>query len=313
MSETTYKDAGVDIDAGNRAVELAKASVAKTHGPAVLAGVGTFGGLFSLAAFSDYKQPVLAASTDGVGTKVRIAAQYGRLEGVGHDLVNHCINDIMVQGAQPLFFLDYVASSQIVPEQIAAIVSGMAAACKAAGCALLGGETAEMPVYAGEVDVVGTIVGIVDREQVIDGASIAPGDVVLGLPSASPHTNGYSLIRHVLGDQDLSLFDDELDAVPLDLLLEPHRAYLGDYVRSSTARSRPRGLSISRVAALSRTRRGSCRMSLRSSLTGKLGGPVSIVGCRRRGTCQTAKCSVFLTWGLVCWSLYPRTGRDDSR
>ena len=230
MSETTYKDAGVDIDAGNRAVELMKASVAKTHGPAVLAGVGAFGGLFSLAAFSDYKQPVLAASTDGVGTKVRIAAQYGRLEGVGHDLVNHCINDIMVQGAQPLFFLDYVASSQIVPEQIAAIVSGMAAACKAAGCALLGGETAEMPgVYSeGEVDVVGTIVGIVDREQVIDGASIAPGDVVLGLPSASPHTNGYSLIRHVLGDQDLSLFDDELDAVPLDLLLEPHRAYLGE-------------------------------------------------------------------------------------
>ena len=194
-----------------------KASVAKTHGPAVLAWALLV--VSSVWQPSDYKQPVLAASTDGVGTKVRIAAQYGRLEGVGHDLVNHCINDIMVQGAQPLFFLDYVASSQIVPEQIAAIVSGMAAACEAAGCALLGGETAEMPgVYSeGEVDVVGTIVGIVDREQVIDGASIAPGDVVLGLVRKPPHQ---WLFSHTACSRraDLSLFDEELDAVPLDLL-----------------------------------------------------------------------------------------------
>jgi phosphoribosylaminoimidazole synthetase len=149
------------------------------------------------------------------------------LDGIGQDLVNHCINDIMVQGARPIFFLDYVASSRLIPEQIAAIVTGMATACRSSNCALLGGETAEMPgVYEeGEVDVVGTIIGIVDRDRVVDGSKIKPGDVVLGLPSASPHTNGYSLIRHVLKDQPLDQFDEELGAVPLDLLLEPHRSY----------------------------------------------------------------------------------------
>ena len=226
-NETTYKDAGVDIDAGNRAVALMKNAVAETHGPSVLAGVGAFGGLFSLESCAGMTSPVLAASTDGVGTKVRIATRYNRLDGIGQDLVNHCIDDILVQGAAPLFFLDYVASSKLEPEQIAAIVSGMAKACKASNCALLGGETAEMPgVYAeGEVDVVGTIVGAVDRHQVIDGTRIEAGNVVLGLPSASPHTNGYSLIRHVLKDVDLEAFNEELGAVPLDLLLEPHRSY----------------------------------------------------------------------------------------
>jgi phosphoribosylformylglycinamidine cyclo-ligase len=224
---TTYKDAGVDIDAGNRAVALMKDSVSATHGSAVLAGVGAFGGLFSLDGFSQLKQPVLAASTDGVGTKVRLATQYNRLDTIGQDLVNHCINDIMVQGAIPIFFLDYVASSRLDPEQVAAIVTGMAAACRASNCALLGGETAEMPgVYSdGEVDVVGTIVGIVDRDKIVDCAKIRVGDVVLGLPSASPHTNGYSLIRHVLRDVELDQFDEDLGAIPLDLLLEPHRSY----------------------------------------------------------------------------------------
>jgi len=224
---TTYKDAGVDIDAGNRAVALMKDSVSATHGSAVLAGVGAFGGLFSLDGFSKLKQPVLAASTDGVGTKVRLATRYNRLDGIGQDLVNHCINDIMVQGAMPIFFLDYVASSRLDPEQIAAIVTGMATACRASNCALLGGETAEMPgVYnEGEVDVVGTIIGIVDRDKIVDSANIKVGDVVLGLPSASPHTNGYSLIRHVLRDVQLDQFDEDLGAVPLDLLLEPHRSY----------------------------------------------------------------------------------------
>ncbi len=228
--KATYRDAGVDIDAGNQAVELMKASVSETHGSAVLAGLGAFGGLFSLSAFNQLEEPVLAASTDGVGTKVRIAAKYARLGGVGQDLVNHCINDIMVQGARPLFFLDYVASSRIEPKQIADIVHGMAHACKASGCALLGGETAEMPgVYAdGEVDVVGTIVGIVDRARVIDGQRIEPGDVVLGLPSVSPHTNGYSLIRHILGEADLSQYDDDLGDRPLDALLVPHRSYFAE-------------------------------------------------------------------------------------
>ncbi len=227
----SYKDAGVDIDAGARAVELMKDAVAATHGPAVLAGVGAFGGLFDLEGLTHMTRPVLAASTDGVGTKVRLAARYGRLAGVGVDLVNHCIDDILVQGADPLFFMDYVASSKLAPADVAAVVGGMAEACKAAGCALLGGETAEMPgVYAdGELDVVGTIVGAVDRHAIIDGSRIAAGDVVIGLAASGPHTNGYSLIRHIL-DQfeiDPTRPEDALGgATPLDLLLEPHRSYL---------------------------------------------------------------------------------------
>ena len=235
----SYKDAGVDIDAGVRAVELLKASVAETHGPSVLAGVGAFGGLFDLGALGHMTRPVLAASTDGVGTKVRLAARYGRLAGVGVDLVNHCIDDILVQGAEPLFFLDYVASAKLKPEDVAAVVGGMAAACKAAGCALLGGETAEMPgVYNdGELDVVGTIVGAVDRHAIIDGRRIEAGDVVIGLAASGPHTNGYSLIRHILEQFaiDPTRPEEALDgAVPLDLLLEPHRSYL-DEVRSLRA------------------------------------------------------------------------------
>ena len=173
---------------------------------------------------------VLAASTDGVGTKVRLATQAGRYAGLGHDLVNHCIDDILVQGARPLFFLDYVASSKLEPSVVAEIVGGMADACKAAGCALLGGETAEMPgVYVdGELDVAGTIVGAVERDQIIDGQQIAVGDVVVGLPSASPHTNGYSLIRKIVENVDCFAHDDALGAAPIDLLLEPHRSYLPD-------------------------------------------------------------------------------------
>ena len=158
------------------------------------------GGLFDLSSMMTSGSMVLAASTDGVGTKVRLATQAGRYAGLGHDLVNHCIDDILVQGARPLFFLDYVASSKLEPSVVAEIVGGMADACKAAGCALLGGETAEMPgVYVdGELDVAGTIVGAVERDQIIDGQQIAVGDVVVGLPSASPHTNGYSLIRKIV-------------------------------------------------------------------------------------------------------------------
>ena len=144
-TETTYRDAGVDIDAGNRAVALMKDAVAATQGPEVLAGVGAFGGLFSLSGLAGMTDPVLAASADGVGTKVRLATRYGRLGGIGQDLVNHCVDDILVQGARPLFFLDYVASSKLDPVEVAEIVSGMAEACSASGCALLGGETAEMP------------------------------------------------------------------------------------------------------------------------------------------------------------------------
>lgn len=235
----SYKDAGVDLDAGARAVALMRASVAETHGPSVLAGVGAFGGLFDLEGLGHMTRPVLAASTDGVGTKVRLAARYGRLAGVGVDLVNHCIGDILVQGAEPLFFLDYVAASKLAPEDVAAVVGGMASACKAAGCALLGGETAEMPgVYAdGELDLVGTVVGAVDRHAIIDGRRIEAGDVVIGLASSGPHTNGFSLIQHILEQFEIDPTRPEEalgDAAPLDLLLEPHRSYL-EPVRSLRA------------------------------------------------------------------------------
>src|SRR5215212_7608470 len=161
-------------------------AVRSTYGPQVLAGIGAFGGLFDASALKDMDAPVLVASTDGVGTKTKVAARLGRWETIGRDLVNHCVNDILVQGARPLFFLDYVASSRLDAEQIATIVGGVAAGCRDAGCALLGGETAEMPgVYEpGEIDLVGTIVGVVDRAKIIDGKGIGPGDVILGIPSA---------------------------------------------------------------------------------------------------------------------------------
>jgi phosphoribosylformylglycinamidine cyclo-ligase/phosphoribosylamine--glycine ligase/phosphoribosylformylglycinamidine cyclo-ligase len=203
-------------------------AVQSTYGPAVLQGIGAFGGLYDAAALKAMAAPVLVASTDGVGTKVRLAAQAGRYPGLGHDIVNHCINDILVQGAIPLFFLDYVASSRLNPEQVAAVVGGMAGACRTAGCALLGGETAEMPgVYApGELDVVGTIIGVVDRTRSLPRADLAAGDVIVGLRSSGPHTNGYSLIRRIFGDVPLDYVYREL-GVPLSAaLLAPHRSYL---------------------------------------------------------------------------------------
>lgn len=194
---TTYREAGVDIAAGNRAVELMKAAIQATYTPAVLAGVGAFGGLFDAGLLHTMQAPVLVASTDGVGTKVKVAAQLGQFDTIGADLVNHCVNDILVQGARPLFFLDYIAASRLIPEQVAAVVTGIAQACQALGCVLLGGETAEMPgVYAaGEFDVAGTIVGVVERAQIVDGRAVTAGDALIGLPSSGLHTNGYSLAR----------------------------------------------------------------------------------------------------------------------
>jgi len=220
-----YKEAGVDIDAGNRAVELMKDAVRSTHGSAVLTDLGSFGGLFALQQLP--AQPVLVASTDGVGTKVKLAAQYQRWNGIGHDIVNHCVNDILVQNARPLFFLDYIASSKLDPEQVAAVVTGIAEACRAAGCALLGGETAEMPgVYAeGAFDLVGTVVGLVDRDALYPHSdAMSAGDLLIGLPSSGPHTNGFSLIRKLLADRDplLPLRDGQ---PMIDALLQPHRAY----------------------------------------------------------------------------------------
>src|SRR5688500_7343510 len=213
MSKSDYASSGVDIDAGNRAVDLMKNAVKSTYTPAVLAGIGSFGGLFDISSLKEMKAPVLVASTDGVGTKVKLAASVGRYRGIGHDIVNHCINDILVQGARPLFFMDYFATSKLNPEQTAEVVTGIAEACKQSGVALLGGETAEMPgVYRpGEFDVAGTIIGVLEREQILPRSNIEAGDVLIGLTSNGPHTNGYSLIRKVFTDVPLGTFFPELD------------------------------------------------------------------------------------------------------
>ncbi len=234
MTPSAYAAAGVDIDAGNAAVALMKHAVQATYTPEVLSGIGSFGGLFDAARLRRMRAPVLVASTDGVGTKVKLAATFGRYESIGHDIVNHCINDILVQGAQPLFFLDYIAASKLDPHNVAAVVKGMADACRAAGCALLGGETAEMPgVYAeGAFDVAGMIVGVVERDALLPRHDIAPGDVLIGLASSGPHTNGYSLIRRVLADRLAAAQpDDPLVAA----LLAPHRSYLDVVSRARAA------------------------------------------------------------------------------
>jgi phosphoribosylaminoimidazole synthetase len=182
----------------------------------------------SAAALERRRDPVLVASTDGVGTKVMVAVDAGQLQGVGHDIVNHCVNDVLVQDARPLFFLDYLGTAQLAPEQAAVIVSGMAEACRANGCVLLGGETAEMPgVYHDRhIDVVGTLVGVAERDRLLPRGDVEPGDVLVGLASSGPHTNGYSLLRAVFAGVPLDVAPDGLDTPLADALLVPHRSYL---------------------------------------------------------------------------------------
>jgi phosphoribosylformylglycinamidine cyclo-ligase len=201
--------------------------VGATRTSGVLADVGAFGGMFALGSGGD---PVLVASTDGVGTKVKIASGLGRYDGIGLDIVNHCINDIAVQGATPLFFLDYLGIHAADPDTVSAIVGGVAAACREVGVALLGGETAEMPdVYApGEFDLAGFIVGVVDRAAIAATGDPAPGDVLIGLPSSGLHTNGYSLARKALPAERWALYDDALGTTIGEALLAPHRCYLGE-------------------------------------------------------------------------------------
>jgi phosphoribosylformylglycinamidine cyclo-ligase len=229
-----YRQAGVDIDAGARAVELMRRHVRSTFGPRVLADLGHFGGLYALS--DDPDGQVLVASADGVGTKLKLAYALGTHRNAGMDIVNHCINDILTCGARPIFFLDYIASGKVVPEQIAEVVTGMAGACRQAGCALLGGETAEMPgiYHDGEYDVAGFIVGTVARDRLLLGDSITPGDTVLALPSNGLHTNGYSLARKVFGlegsheemRERLNRYEPELGRTLGETLTEPHRSYL---------------------------------------------------------------------------------------
>lgn len=240
-----YARAGVDIAAAKKANKLMAAAVRATFGPEVLSDLGAFGAMFDGGRLKAMAAPLLVSSTDGVGTKTKVASRMGRWDTVGQDLVNHCINDILVQGARPLFFLDYVASSKLDPNVIATIVTGAATACKVAGCALIGGETAEMPgVYQdGEVDLVGTIVGAVDRAHLIDGKTIRAGDVVLGLPSSGLHTNGYTLAQSILGELDWDAPNARLGSSIGEALLAVHRSYLKPVEQLLEAGLDIRGLS----------------------------------------------------------------------
>jgi phosphoribosylformylglycinamidine cyclo-ligase len=225
-----YRASGVDIDAGIDVVRRIRGLARSTFTSGVLSDIGSFGGLFRLDA-GRFRDPVLVSSADGVGTKLRLAFMTGRHDTIGIDLVNHCVNDILVQGAEPLFFLDYFGTGHLRPEVAASVVTGMAQACRENGCALLGGETAEMPgFYAdGEYDLAGFIVGVVDRESLIDGRGIAAGDVLVGVPSSGLHTNGYSLARRIVFDTMGLGADSQVPALGCtvgEALLVPHRSYL---------------------------------------------------------------------------------------
>jgi phosphoribosylformylglycinamidine cyclo-ligase len=224
-----YRQSGVDIDAGNETVRRIKSLAQSTFTSGVLSDIGSFGGLFALD--QTLREPVLVSSADGVGTKLKVAFMTGRHDSVGEDLVNHCVNDVLVQGARPLFFLDYLATGRLSPDVAEQVIAGIARGCRLNGCALLGGETAEMPgFYAdGEYDIAGFIVGVVERGAILDGSRIAPGDALIGLRSSGLHTNGYSLARRVLFDEAGLRPTDIPDGLGVDLgeaLLATHRSYL---------------------------------------------------------------------------------------
>ena len=230
MKPITYSDAGVDIDAATRATDKIKELAKRTFNQRTLSEIGSFGGMFD-GAFPQLKQPVLVASADGVGTKLKIAFLAGVHNTVGRDLVNHCVNDILVQGARPLFFLDYIATGKLMPEVVASIVEGVAHGCRENGCVLLGGETAEMPDFysEGEYDIAGFIVGVADREKIIDGKRITPGDVLLALPAVGLHTNGYSLARKLFFEVAGYSADTQVEELGMTVgaaLLQEHVSYL---------------------------------------------------------------------------------------
>jgi phosphoribosylformylglycinamidine cyclo-ligase len=222
----TYAAAGVNFNAASDIKEKIAQYAQSTLRPEVLSGVGFYGGLFEL---KHYKNPVLVSHTDGVGTKLRIAIALEKFDTVGIDVVNHCVNDILCCGAEPLVFLDYMGMGRLIPEHVADVVKGLAQASREVGCSLIGGETAQMPgIYSGEdIDLVGFVVGVVEKDEIIMGKSIAPGDVILGLPSSGLHTNGFSLARKIFGDtrHDLSVKYPEIGRTIGEALLEPHRSY----------------------------------------------------------------------------------------
>ncbi len=226
MTGETYASAGVNIDANNEATRLISKHARSTLRPEVLSGVGFFGGMYE---FKGYNQPVLVSSVDGVGTKLKIAIALDKHDTVGIDIVNHCVNDIFTCGAEPLFFLDYIGIGKLIPEKVESIVKGLAQACREVGCTLIGGETAELSdVYSGgDYDLVGFVIGVVEKDRIIKGESVAAGDAVLGLPSNGLHTNGYTLARKILGDtrESLNKHYDELGRTAGEALLEPHICY----------------------------------------------------------------------------------------
>lgn len=242
-----YRDAGVDIDAGDALVERIRPHVKRTHRPGIMAEIGGFGALFDLKSCG-YRDPVLVSSTDGVGTKLRLAIDTGRHDTIGQDLVAMCVNDLIVQGAEPLFFLDYFACGKLDVAVAEQVIAGIAKACAESGCALIGGETAEMPGHydAEDYDLAGFTVGAVERDAIITGRDIRPGDVVLGIASSGPHSNGYSLIRKILADRGLG-FNDPAPFAPgrslADILLEPTRLYVRPVLDSLRAGIKIKGLA----------------------------------------------------------------------
>ncbi len=254
-SKKAYAAAGVDVDLGNRVKSGIQALVKGTHGPEVLGRIGGFGGLFR-PDFRGMRDPVLVSSVDGVGTKLKLAFMTGRHDTMGQDLVNHCVNDIAVIGARPLFFLDYIGAEKLEPAVFTQLLKGFAKACKAAGCAIVGGETAQMPgMYApGEYDLAGTIVGVVDRAKLLDGSRIRPGDIVLGLESNGLHTNGYTLARKVLFEQMGLKLTSKLDGVKgtlADELLRVHRNYQPLLAALEGGRMKDEGRSKRRTSSFS--------------------------------------------------------------
>ncbi len=225
----TYKDSGVDVTAGYRAVDLMKKHVKSTYDANVMGDLGSFGGFYSLGGIR-MKEPVLVAGTDGVGTKLKYAFLMDKHDTVGIDCVAMCVNDVVCQGARPLLFLDYLAVSKLVPERVATLVGGISEGCRQAGCALIGGETAEMPGFyqPGEYDMAGFCVGLVDKEKVINGSGIVPGDVLIGLKSSGVHSNGYSLVRRLFGEDRASIekYSEELGCTIWEALLTPTRIYV---------------------------------------------------------------------------------------
>ena len=225
----SYQDSGVDVERGYKAVELMKKHVKTTYNDKVLGDIGSFGGFYSLSG-EKMEEPVLVAGTDGVGTKLKYAFVMDKHDTIGIDCVAMCVNDIVCQGAKPLFFLDYFATGKLSPETVATVVSGVAEGCRQSGCALIGGETAEMPGFyqEGEYDIAGFAVGVVDRKKVINGKQIKAGDVLIGLKSSGVHSNGYSLVRKLFGEERgvLETYSEELGGKPSDILLTPTRIYV---------------------------------------------------------------------------------------